>query len=313
MERVSQRVLCATGVLSSTKDTCAKKGVCYTPGVWPVCLLVFAVFVGSAGLVSGAQIQDSVPGKFYAPDEIPASFPIDATAYRQALSSVAKFGDASGVVIEGGYFVTARHVAEYARRKNLHAIIAQDDNGQWHEVRIEETRFTSHSLPYDIAIYRIVGQFGGLPARLQTQTPAPSEAVYGIGFVWDPNVKETPDRKRVALGSVANANIAGESFCEYTNEDDVTVIENWKLEAGCAGTDYSQFKYHAREERDPLLARSAMTFGMSGSPLFDKDGELIGIGSNVLSSTPLLYDPNKLAVYVKSANIAKLIEELEKH
>jgi S1-C subfamily serine protease len=275
---------------------------------------VFAVFVGSAGVVSGAQIQDSVLSKFYAPDEIPASFPIDATAYRQALSSVAKFGDASGVVIEGGYFVTARHVAEYARRKNLHAIIAQDDNGQWHEVPIEETPFTSHSLPYDIAIYRIVGQFGGLPARLQTQTPAPSEPAYGIGFVWDPNVKETPDRKRVALGSVANANIAGESFCEYTNEDDVTVIENWKLEApGCAGTDYSQFKYHAREERDPLLARSAMTFGMSGSPLFNKDGGLISVGSNVLSSTPLLYDRNKLAVYVKSANIAKLIEELEKH
>lgn len=210
--------------------------------------------------------------------------------------------------------MTARHVAEYARRKNLRVILAQDDNSQWHEVAIEETRFTTHSRPYDIAFYRIIGQFEGLPARLHTQTPAPSGAVYGIGFVWDPNVKETPDRKRVTLGSVANANVAGESFCQYTNEDDVTIIENWKLEApGCAGTDYSQFKYHAREERDPLLTRTAMTFGMSGSPLFDKDGRLIGIGSNVLSSTPLDYDPNKFAVYVKSANIAKLIEELEKH
>jgi hypothetical protein len=173
-----------------------KRGVCYTPGVWPVCL-VFAVFVGSAGLVSGAQIQDSVLSKFYAPDEIPASFPIDATAYRQALSSVAKFGDASGVVIEGGYFVTARHVAEYARRKNLHAIIAQDDNGQWREVPIEETPFTSHSLPYDIAIY--IESLANLAACLPDCKPKPRHPV-SRPTASDSYGTQTSRRRRIESG-----------------------------------------------------------------------------------------------------------------
>jgi hypothetical protein len=203
-------------------------------------------------------------------------------------------------------------VGQWAHRKGVRTAKTQDEHGAWHEFGIEETAMTLHSLPYDVSMFRVAGGADvGTPAQLRADTPAAGEAVFGIGFVWDPDKKGTPDQKQLTIGAVADDNASGGSFCQYTNEDDVAVIENWRLEpAGCAGTDYAKFKYHAREERDPLLTRTAMTFGMSGSPLFDKNGRLIGIGSNVLSSTPLTFDPNKFAVYVKAANISKVLAEL---
>mgnify|MGYP001618022791 CR=1 FL=1 len=274
-------------------------------------LLAFGFLFQCACVVSRAQSHvagpDSILGKFYALNDLPSDCPINPSLLNRSAAGVAKFGGASGVIIEGGFFITARHVAESAKKRNRNKIRVQNAAGDWQELTITETDLTFHSLPYDFAVYRISGgRFDGIPARLRTTPVESNEAVFGIGFVWDPNKKDTPDQKKTVFGKIADANTSGQSFCEYTNEDDVAVIEDWKLEEpGCANTDYSKFKYRAREERDPLLTMTPMSFGMSGSPLFDKDGLIIGIGSNVLSSTPLRYDPLKFAVYVKTGNIAK--------
>ncbi len=258
---------------------------------------------------SHVATTDSVLGKFYDLSALPAGFPIDLGLLERSASSVAKFGGASGVIIEGDFFITARHVAQSAKKRNRNTIRVQTAAGGVQELTVVETDLTIHSLPYDFAVYRISGgRFQGVPARIRTTPIDPDETVFGIGFVWDPAKKDTPDQKKVAVGKTANVNAAGRSFCEYTNEDDVAVVESWKLEEpGCSNVDYAKFKYRAREERDSLLTLTPMSFGMSGSPLFDKDGLLIGIGSNVLSSTPLNYDPLKFAVYVKAANIAKAL------
>jgi S1-C subfamily serine protease len=103
---------------------------------------------------------------------------------------------------------------------------------------------------------------------------------------------------RVTLGHVVRANPEGRSFCQFTNEE-VSDVERWKLEDSCK----SPPEAGRAREQDPFLADTDMTYGMSGSPLFNARGELIGIGSNVLSKTPANYEAGKYAVYDKAIHI----------
>ena len=112
---------------------------------------------------------------------------------------------------------------------------------------------------------------------------------------------------RATFGRITNPNPKGLSFCEFTNQDGVTDVEQFRLEpASCPNTDHTKLNYDAREERDPFLTNSDMTWGMSGSGLFDRNGELIGIGSNMLNNSAT-YDVSKNAIYVKAVHIQDLL------
>jgi len=70
--------------------------------------------------------------------------------------------------------------------------------------------------------------------------------------------------------------------------------------------------YEARVEKDVLLANTDMINGMSGSPLFDHDGQVIGIGSTILKDKlPLDYDPKINAVYIKAEHIQDVLSGMK--
>jgi hypothetical protein len=101
------------------------------------------------------------------------------------------------------------------------------------------------------------------------------------------------------------------SFCAYTNDDGESIQpQTWKLERNCSKTDYKKISYEAREESDPFFTDTDMIWGMSGSLLFDTRGLLLGIGSNMLGTSGDC-DPKKQAVYVKSANLLRLLNALD--
>ena len=68
-----------------------------------------------------------------------------------------------------------------------------------------------------------------------------------------------------------------------------------------------------REERDPFLVNTDMINGMSGGPLFNRNGKIIGIGSTVKKNgLPLDYDPRFPAIFSKAKYISTVIDEISK-
>ncbi len=69
------------------------------------------------------------------------------------------------------------------------------------------------------------------------------------------------------------------------------------------------YSYKAREERNITIADSDMAQGMSGAPLFNINGELIGIASTVIvDAFPYNYKRSLGSVYSKSENILELLK-----
>jgi hypothetical protein len=225
----------------------------------------------------------------------------------------------SGVTIVGGYFVTAGH-CRHDREENGAVIWAKflNERGELIRVEMQETAVTKHTLPYDLAVYRIVdSQFHQLGVPLRLDDPGDHEPVFAIGFPYlqgrknyNGNYLFTYGSMRITFGEVTNANRARGSYCRFSNDVGAAPPEGWTIEQNCTGVDYSKFSYEAREERNPLLTDTDMIYGMSGSPLFDAQGKLLGIGTTILNSNPGDYDPAKNAVYVKSTSLAELLRQL---
>jgi len=223
----------------------------------------------------------------------------------------------TGVKIKGGYFVTARHVGELLLEAKEPVVKFQEAGGAIRELSLQPTKYSSHTMPHDLSVFRIaVDSKPSLEPKIRESSAQKDEPVYGIGFpvlmgrtTENKSYSQQAKGLRISLGRVTNSNLNGDSFCQFTNEDDVTDIEAWKLEANCEHTDYKSLTFKARQEKDPFLTSSDMTFGMSGSPLFDRSGNLIGIGSNVLSNTASNYDPKKNAVYIKAKWILNLLSD----
>ena len=222
----------------------------------------------------------------------------------------------TGVRVNGGFLVTARHVGEPLVTAKDAVVKFQEAGGAITEFRLQPTKFSMHTLPHDLSLYRIIdghSKSSWVP-QIRTSPMEIGEPVFGVGFpvlmgreTQNKFYSQNAKGLRVSLGRVTDPNLAGNSFCQFTNEDDVTDIEAWKLEKSCERTDYKALRYKARQEKDPFLTNSDMTFGMSGSPLFDKNGDLVGIGSNVLSNTAQNYDKKKNAVYIKSKWILSIL------
>ena len=223
----------------------------------------------------------------------------------------------SGVLVEGGYFVTARHCLPDANRPTVTEVTIWEKNGAKKHLAVSPTAFTNHIYPYDLSVYRVTSYAGRPVAKLRHDDPKDGETVFGIGFPWQGkrsnHLESTPeswDTMRVTFGQVVNANRDHGSICKFSNDVGNALPETWKLQADCAGTNRDGLGYNAREEKDVFFTDTDMTYGMSGSALFDREGRLLGIGTTILSRNPGDYDPARHAVYVKSSNLAKLLEML---
>lgn len=224
-------------------------------------------------------------------------------------------GCSSGV-FTGNYFVGPKHCVAGSDVKSLKAKVRIPRAGVVvDEIALVTTAFTISKDPYDVAIFKIK-KHKAFP-KMPMAEPVQGETVFGLGYPflrWRTDTwpyEKTVGQLRVTIGKIVDANLQYKSFCRYTNEDDVVDLEAFALETDCSKVDYTSFKYQAREERAPILADTDMTFGMSGSPLFNAKGELLGIGSNVLSNAPgRRYDPSKSAVYVRSASVEALLKYL---
>ncbi len=223
----------------------------------------------------------------------------------------------SGVILDD-HFITAKHCLP-SRELLIEPRLRVKVAGKYETFKLISSAHTYTLESFDLATFEIEGMTPALrkqSAKLSSQTLLAKQPVFGVGFPIL-NIREArasqfdyplePRTQRVALGRVALVNSEAKRFCAYTNDDDVANIEAWDLVDNCERVDRSNLKYKWREEADPLLVNIDMTWGMSGSPLFDVLGDLIGIGSNVLSNDATFYNPHKLAVYVKASHIADVL------
>lgn len=213
----------------------------------------------------------------------------------------------------GDFFAVSKHcVAEVAPLTEPKALFIAPD-GSENYFSLEVTPKTLGDEPYDLSVFKLKGLTGNAGgAGLKIAAPSDGEIVFGIGVPflgYRANLESkgypTTFGVRVTFGKVINPNSQVKSFCQYTN-DDADDIEQWVLEDRC-----SPSRTAGRGiEHDPFLTDTDMTYGMSGSPLFNAKGELIGIGSNVLSKTPENYTPGKFAIYDKAVHVQELIDAL---
>ena len=228
---------------------------------------------------------------------------------------------------EGYYFVTAGHCLKNKLAAKLSSLTVRYHHpvtGHEEFIQLKVTDLTRHSFPYDFSIFEVdieatqkayMSCFScgfQLPrfAEIRSSELKENEAVYSIGFPslqlrtatntdYDISTEGLYDI-RVTLGKVTDANLDHKSFCDYSDGDQIRP-ETWVLKNRCTdGADAQAVKYEAR---DPVLTNTDMTYGMSGSPLFDRDGNFVGIGSTALSANPINYSSNISAVYVKARNL----------
>ncbi|MBI3548769.1 MAG: trypsin-like peptidase domain-containing protein [Elusimicrobia bacterium] len=228
-----------------------------------------------------------------------------------------RFSGCTGTIVEGGYFVTAMHCSD-SRIKQRDApgpaALLMNAEGKTELVRLLPTAATRHREPYELSIYKLERTDGFHPGvKIRQEPPRLEEAVFGIGFPWLGKRKnraadyaETNGEPRVTFGRVVLHNPLGLAYCGFSNDVGKAKPEGWILEEDCTGV-HDQLPYPSREQRDPFLTDTDMTYGMSGSPLFDRDGLMIGIGTTILDSDPGDYKPGKHAVYIKAVHAARLM------
>lgn len=232
----------------------------------------------------------------------------------------------SGVFVndrDNHFFVTARHCIESVDHSThpIKARFIDAISGDIRDINLEPTDLTKHYLPNDISILRVPKDTPFQPhyAEILTTELPKGQSVYSLGF---PYLGYRKNRKadyellsggmRVTLGAVVEPNLEQRSYCGFSNENDIAKPESWTLDLECSNYDYSKHAYVGREERNPMLTDTDMTYGMSGSPLFDSKGQLVGIGSTILSADPIDYDSSIYAVYGKAANLTKYLDILYK-
>jgi len=241
----------------------------------------------------------------------------------QGLCKIDYRGHCGGVVIDENYFVTAKHCVDDEDQEIKARFLNEDKSGVVDFV-LERIDVTNHDLPYDIAILKIHGwPKGRLVAEISSNI-VQYDPVIAIGF---PDTGSRTNRSaeyswannelRVSIGRITNANKEKKSFCNFSNDIDTAEPESWVLEANCSqigpfmATNSAGRQYEAREERNVLLTNTDMIHGMSGSALFNKAGQLIGIGTTILKNKPPLnYSPNNNAVYLKAENIRKILNQM---
>ena len=217
----------------------------------------------------------------------------------------------------GKAFVTARHCIGANGRG-----LARFQIGKFKlDVQVRDSRKTD-KLPFDVAILEpeksSIDAADGVPdLKLADDAPKKGEKVFGIGFPYlTPRIRAhkadaydfVGAGPRATFGAVTDANPRKLSYCHYSNDNEKSAPEAWTLEGDCKRSRAPKKKYRGREERNPLLASADMIYGMSGSPLFNVDGDVLAIGSNVKASDPGDYSPAAPAIYSKLENVRDLLK-----
>jgi hypothetical protein len=230
-----------------------------------------------------------------------------------------------GTVIAPHWLVTAKHCI-YDDDEDLRAKFLSLDGADVIEFQVEKTPMTQHNLPFDIALLKIIDWPRNRPTATLSSRVIRKSPVIAIGFphVWKRDNFEadyTPPHgeMRISIGRITEANPGKKSFCLFSNDIFEAQPESWLLEDDCPKAGPFKIKnsrgieYEARQEKNVLLTNTDMIYGMSGSGLFNRWGEFIGVGTTVLSdSPPLNYDRKKNAVYLKAENIREIIKQLQK-
>ena len=227
----------------------------------------------------------------------------------------------SGVAIEGGYYLTARHCYK-DKRKNQHAKFLSLDGKRTVEFKLIDIGYSDHKHPYDISIFKLDGWPKNRPtAEIKTGQFRFGQTVFGIGFPYTVHRKTrktdypwADGDMRVTTGTVTEPNNAKKTFCQYSNNIFEENPQTWRLTKACSTArfvtkkakedDGTKYEYQVRWEKNIMLTNSDMINGLSGSPLFDSKGMLVGIGTTVMKGGPPLdYSPDANAVYSKAENI----------
>lgn len=231
------------------------------------------------------------------------------------------------------FFVTSYHCSKHPRiKKDMYVRFLKDhDSKETIDKRITPLQ-KDHSLyPFGLFVYKIhnwprtrsLGQiFKGELLK--------NEPVIHAGFphpkpartVFTQTYSTHPDGLRVSFGKIIAPNNKAYSFCLFTVNLGLTNHESWKFEKTCPTREelIKNKKYTSvlntpfsfsfpREERDPFLANTDMINGMSGGPLFNQNGHIIGIGSTILKNSPPL---NYNSKYPASFSKAKYFESMVK-
>ena len=217
----------------------------------------------------------------------------------------------------GDVFVTAKHCIPDENAELIAKF--QLANGKIENFKMHYHSLTRNKAPYDISIVYPANRaaFKKVPElKTSNQELTIGQPVFGIGFPYlnafiRPNKKADYDYvnagKRVVYGQVIEPNIKKWSYCGFSNDNEKAKPETWILEPSCQKIDYSKFKYDAREENNILLTNTDMIYGLSGSFLFNANGEVIGVGSTIKASKPGPYSTTAYAVYSKIENLATII------
>lgn len=217
-------------------------------------------------------------------------------------------------------FFTAKHCTKDIDSRPV-IVKFIDANGSLIQIPMHpEPSISQHKLPYDISalVPDNKDSFSQIPnLQIYEGEIHPGRLVFGIGF---PKISKgnrwikrddydyVSTGMRVTYGQITEANVRKWAYCRYTNKISDVKPESWILESSCKNVDYSKFEHGEREERNILIADTDMIHGMSGSPLFTLDGEVVGFGSTIKTRFPGNYLP--YAIYSKAENISSILNSL---
>ena len=225
----------------------------------------------------------------------------------------------------GFYFVTAQHcvalIPPYDQYWNYAYARATfiAGSGKAVTIRLERTYMTEHRLPYEMAVYEVPKESRSIVsfANFRSVGARPNESVFvfanpnlGSRTRRDPNVPAYDSvlaaESYVSFGKVLRANPNRLSYCAATNYNTLGSPKNWVLALGCTFYNYMNLAFPGAEEKNALIADTEMTYGVSGGPLYNREGELIGIGSTTTAKQALNYEPGPHAVFPKAENLSIL-------
>lgn len=188
------------------------------------------------------------------------------------------------------------------------------------KVVLEETFGSQHYLPFETIFYRIPksSQTDFAFVEIASQPSINGDSVYTIGVPYLLNRtlvgSQVPpyDLKisdiKVSLGRTIFGNLRRASYCAFSNHINIANPKSWKAQSGCDFFDYSQIHYPARQEKNFMLTDTDMTYGISGAPLFNSAGQLIGIGNSILDTQAENYNPTSYGIYSKAENLRLLLQ-----
>ncbi len=209
--------------------------------------------------------------------------------------------------------ITARHVSQ-ALVDDEPILIRLLIDDEVIDFDLQKTIASDHKLPYDIGVLGF-SKLENLPEGLLLRDGPieKDEHVFSVGFpnltedMRDLSEKDYGEQfvaQRMTYGLVTEANPFAWSYCKFTNNITESDPMAWVLEEACFGDDKKSWE---RIEKNIFETTTDMIYGMSGSPVLDAEGKLLGIGTTVRTNMPGSIAP---AIHSKAENISEVLNLL---